>query len=135
MGANTAIVNAAEPEVTPDQRATSARSVTPKDWMYIGRKGKPSPKPTRVKNCVAAAIQAVLSQTGRTGIAGIQVRRLPTRAPRVGAAGRTGTDITRGSLAKEGVFPCSRKPAGLRHLKTLANEVLPNELLACDCVT
>src|SRR4051794_7310512 len=61
------MLSAAEPEITPDQSATSARWVTPSSWTYIGKNGRPRPKPTSVKNCVAEQIHAVRSHPVSVG--------------------------------------------------------------------
>ena len=81
------MVSAAEPEITPDQTATSARSVTPSAWTYIGRNGKPRPKPISVKNWVADAIHAVRLPAPPGPAAHARTVRPPAR---VGAAGRVG---------------------------------------------
>src|SRR5260370_29363503 len=96
------MVRAAEPEITPDQTATCARSVTPRAWTYIGRKGRPSPKPIRQKSCVAEAIQAVFSHGSRAGSQARMVRRMPRR---VGAAEALGGRI-RSKAYAFGSAPC-----------------------------
>src|ERR1700674_3621925 len=100
MGARMAIDNAAEPEITPDHTATCARSVTPRAWTYIGRKGRPRPKPIRQKSCVAEAIQAVFSQSSRTGT---HDRTARATSRRVSAADRTGGGIQYRSLGDLGL--------------------------------